>query len=51
MMTYALGRGVEVYDRKSIEKILDALGKDNYRISTLVSGIVNSDQFRMRSEH
>ncbi len=48
MMTYALGRGIEVYDRKSVEKIMDALAKDNFRFSTMISGIVLSDQFRMR---
>jgi len=48
MMTYALGRGVEVYDNKSVEKIMSALAKDNFRVSTLVIEIVKSEPFRMR---
>jgi len=48
MMTYALGRGVEVYDNKSVESIMEALAKDNYRVSTLVVEIIKSEPFRMR---
>ncbi len=48
MLTYALGRGVEHYDKRSIDKIVSALQKDNYRFSTLVTEIVRSDPFRMR---
>ncbi|HLX61392.1 MAG TPA: DUF1592 domain-containing protein [Planctomycetota bacterium] len=48
MMTYALGRGIEVYDSGSITRIVDALAKDNYRFSTLAVEIAKSDQFRMR---
>ncbi|HEY7156316.1 MAG TPA: DUF1592 domain-containing protein, partial [Gemmataceae bacterium] len=31
MLTYALGRGLEYYDRCAVDKILDALGKNDYR--------------------
>ena len=48
MLTYALGRGVEVYDNRSVEHIMDALGKDHYRFSTLAIEIVKSEPFRMR---
>jgi mono/diheme cytochrome c family protein len=48
MLTYALGRGLEFYDRCTVDKIVEALGKSEYRLSTLVSEIVLSRPFRMR---
>ena len=36
MLTYALGRGLEYYDRCAVDKILEALDKDDDRFSTLV---------------
>jgi hypothetical protein len=47
MMTYALGRGVESYDRASIKKIVAGMAADNYRFSSLISGIVDSVPFQM----
>ncbi len=47
LLTYALGRGLEYYDRPAIDKIARALGKDA-RFSTLVMEIVNSAPFQMR---
>jgi hypothetical protein len=48
MLTFALGRGVEVYDNGSINRILEAMARDDYRFSTLVTEIAKSDAFRMR---
>ena len=48
MLTYAIGRGVEVYDNQSVERIMEVLAKDNYRFSTLAIEIVKSEPFRMR---
>jgi hypothetical protein len=48
MLTYSLGRGLEVYDRRSINRIVAALSKDNYRFSTLVAEIVKSEPFTLR---
>ena len=48
MMTYALGRGVQFYDRRAVNKICDALEKDDYRFSRLVIEIAKSDPFRLR---
>jgi hypothetical protein len=48
MTTYALGRGIEFYDRRAIDKICAALDKDNYHFSRLVIEIVQSDPFRLR---
>jgi hypothetical protein len=48
MMIYALGRGIEPYDDRAIDKSLAALTKDRYRFTTLVVEIVKSDPFRLR---
>ncbi len=48
MMTYALGRGVEPFDERAIQKVLAALARDNYKFSTLVVEIAKSDPFRLR---
>jgi hypothetical protein len=48
MLTYALGRGLESYDRPAVDKITAALARDDYRFSTLVLEIARSDPFRLR---
>ena len=48
MLTYALGRGIEDHDEPTIDAIVAALAKDDYRINTLIIEIVKSDPFRMR---
>lgn len=48
MLTYALGRGVESYDKCALEKITSALSKNQYRFSTLVLEVVKSDPFQWR---
>ena len=48
MMTYALGRGTEYYDRATIEKVVQELDRNDYKFSTLIMGIVNSTPFQMR---
>lgn len=45
LLTYALGRGLEVYDRCTVNTIVTSLVEDDYRIETLVRGIVISPQF------
>jgi hypothetical protein len=47
MLTYALGRGVEYYDQRAVEKIVSALEANDYKFSTLVIGIAKSDPFRL----
>ena len=49
MMAYALGRRIEYYDMPAIRKIVTAAERDDYRTSSFVLGVVNSDAFRMRS--
>lgn len=48
LMTYALGRGMERFDRPAIKKITGALAANDYRFSVLVVEIVNSVPFQRR---
>jgi hypothetical protein len=49
LFTYAIGRGVEYYDRPAIRRVVrDAAGAD-YRWSSIVVGITKSDAFQMRT--
>jgi hypothetical protein len=48
MLTYALGRGAEYYDRCAIDSIVAALEKDNDRFQTLVLEVVKSVPFQKR---
>ncbi|MEE2637003.1 MAG: DUF1592 domain-containing protein, partial [Acidobacteriota bacterium] len=49
LMTYALGRGVEYYDAPAVRSITRAAAKDEYRLTTLILGVIESPPFRMRS--
>ena len=48
MMTFALGRAVESFDGPAIPRIEATAAKNDYRISSIVMGIVLSDPFRYR---
>ncbi|SIN94188.1 Planctomycete cytochrome C [Singulisphaera sp. GP187] len=48
MMTYGLGRGLEVYDYCTLEEIRKQLAADDYRIRTILFGIVESQAFQYR---
>ncbi len=48
LMIYALGRGLEYYDKCTVDKILTAAKKDNYRFSTIVLGVIQSDAFQRK---
>ncbi len=48
MLIYALGRGLEYYDSRSVRQISAELAKQDYKFSALVTGIVKSDPFRLR---
>ena len=43
-----LGRGLEYYDEAPVKEITTAMGKEGYRFSTLVLGIVRSYPFQHR---
>jgi hypothetical protein len=48
MMTYALGRGVEYYDMPSVRKVVQDAGKNNFKFSSIVLGVVKSTPFQMK---
>jgi hypothetical protein len=50
MLTYALGRGVEYYDRSALESIVAAVEKDDYRMSRLVLEVIRSIPFQMKRQ-
>ena len=48
LLTYALGRTVEYRDMPTVRAIVRAAAKDDYRFSSLVMNIVQSDAFQKR---
>ncbi|WP_158633602.1 DUF1592 domain-containing protein [Tautonia sociabilis] len=48
LMTFALGRGLESFDRCAVDGILADLQRHDYRFHRLVVDIVTSDAFRFR---
>ena len=48
LMTYALGRGIEYYDRPVVENIAQSMSEQQYRMQALIHAIVQSDPFRKR---
>jgi uncharacterized protein DUF1588/uncharacterized protein DUF1585 len=49
LMTYALGRGLTYRDMPAIRRIVRQSAAQDYRFSSIVSGIVASSPFQMRS--
>jgi mono/diheme cytochrome c family protein len=50
LLTYALGRAVRYYDMPAIRRIVHDAARNDYRLSSLVLGIVNSSPFQMRTK-
>ena len=48
LLTYALGRGLEYYDQPAVRGIARQAARDNYRMSELITAIVQSTPFQMR---
>jgi len=48
MLTYALGRGLEYYDRCAVDEIAKGLAKNRYKFSSLVLEIARSTPFQWR---
>ena len=48
LLTYALGRGVEYYDRPAIRAIVREAASSDYRWSSLILGVARSLPFQMR---
>jgi hypothetical protein len=50
LMTYALGRGVDDGDMPALRGIVRTASANDYRMSSIVLGIVKSDQFQMNQK-
>jgi hypothetical protein len=50
LMTYGLGRGVEYFDMPVVRAIVRDAERNNYRLSSIVLGIVQSAPFQMRTK-
>ena len=48
LLTYALGRGLESYDKPAVRSITREAARDQYRMLALVTAIVHSTPFQMR---
>lgn len=48
LLTYALGRGLEAYDRRAIRNITEDLAKNDFKFSRLVLNIAASEPFLKR---
>lgn len=49
MLTFALGRGLEYYDKCAVDDICKALVRSGYGFSTLVTEIVKSEPFLLKA--
>ena len=47
-MTYALGRRLEYFDQPTVRAIEKKAKASDYRMSSFILGVVQSDAFRMR---
>jgi hypothetical protein len=50
MLTYALGRGLEHYDMPVVRAIARDAAAQNYRFSSIVTGIIRSTPFQMKKK-
>ncbi len=48
VLTYALGRGLEYYDRCAVDEIVDKAAESGYKMSEMILAVVHTDPFRMR---
>jgi hypothetical protein len=48
LLTYALGRGVEYYDMPSVRGVVHRAARNDYRMSAIILGIVQSTPFQMK---
>ena len=48
LLIYALGRGLEPPDASAIRAITSGAADENYRLSSLVLGVIESSPFQMR---
>jgi len=49
LMMYAINRKLEYFDMPQVRSIVRAAAKENYKLPSIVLGIVNSDAFRKQA--
>jgi hypothetical protein len=49
LMMYSLNRELEYFDMPQVRSIVRAAAKDNYKLSSIILGIVNSEAFRKQA--
>jgi hypothetical protein len=49
LLTFALGRGIEPYDRCNLDAMGQTVAKNGYKFSAVVATVVNSEPFRYRA--
>ena len=47
MMTYALGRGIDDGDMPAVRAIVRSASASDFRMSSIMLGIIKSDQFQL----
>lgn len=50
LMTFGLGRGLEYQDMPTVRRIVRESAANQYKFSTLILNIINSEQFRMKQQ-
>ena len=48
LLMFALGRGLEYYDMPAVRAIVRNAGQEDYRWSSVILGVIESDPFQMR---
>jgi hypothetical protein len=48
LLVYGMGDTLEHYDMPTVRRIVDQSEADDYRFSTIVKGVIASDQFRLK---
>jgi hypothetical protein len=48
MLTYALGRGIEAFDRRTVQDVVKQTTQQDYRMQALILAIVHSAPFQQR---
>jgi hypothetical protein len=48
LLTYGLGRGAEYYDMPAVRQIVRQAAAEEFRWSSLITGVINSVPFQMR---
>lgn len=48
LLSFALGRGLEFYDRPTVNELMKTLDKEGYRVQPLIIGIAKSFPFRYK---